>query len=181
MATRLKEFYNKKVIQELMKKYNLKNRFQVPKIKKIVINMGVGEAKDNSKILTIAVEELGMIAGQKAIVTRARKSIAGFKIRIGMQIGCKVTLRNEMMYEFLDRLVNVALPRVRDFKGLSPKAFDTMGNYNLGIKEHIIFPEIDYDKVEKIHGMDIAIAINGKNIEQNRELLRMMGLPLRNS
>jgi large subunit ribosomal protein L5 len=179
LAARLKEYYNDKVIAELQKKFEIKNKFEVPKIEKVVVNMGVGEAKDNSKLLTTAVEEMGIITGQKAVITKARKSIAGFKIRAGVPIGCKVTLRNEIMYEFIDRLVNIALPRVRDFKGLSPKAFDVKGNYNLGIKEHIIFPEIDYDKVDKVHGMDIAIVISRNNIEHNRELLRMMGFPFK--
>ena len=153
--SRLKDTYNNEIVDALMKKFGYKNIMQVPKLDKIVINMGVGEAKDNAKVLDAAVKDLETISGQKAVLTRAKKSVANFKIREGLAIGCKVTLRGEKMYEFLDRLVNLSLPRVRDFRGVNPNSFDGRGNYALGIKEQIIFPEIEYDKVDKVRGMDI--------------------------
>lgn len=182
MVPRLKEYYIKKVQPELMKKYSLKNSYQVPMLSKIVVNVGLGEAKDNPKLLKSVIEELTMITGQRPVVTRAKKSVAAFKIRKGMTIGCKVTIRGNRMWEFFDRLINVALPRVRDFRGLNPNSFDKFNNYSIGIKEQLIFPEIDYDKVEKIHGMDITIVIkNAKNRELTRDFLSMMGMPFRKS
>lgn len=174
---RLKEKYLTEVTKGLMEKFGYKNVMELPKIEKVVINMGVGEAVANPKILDAAVGDLTMIAGQKPVVTRAKKSIAAFKIRQGMAIGTKVTLRGERMYHFLDKLLNVALPRVRDFRGVSPRAFDGRGNYTLGIKEQLIFPEIEYDKVDKIRGMDIIIVTTAKTDEEARELLRLMGMP----
>jgi len=180
MVPRLKEFYIKKVQPELMKKYGLKNRYQVPVLSKIVINVGLGEARDNPKLLNNVMEEVAMITGQRPVVTRAKKSVAAFKIRKGMTIGCKVTLRGNRMWEFFDRLINVALPRVRDFRGLNPNSFDKFNNYSIGIKEQLVFPEIDYDKVEKIHGMDITIVIkNAENRELTKDFLSMMGMPFR--
>ncbi len=177
---RLKEYYEKEVVPGMMKIFNLKNRFEVPTFEKIVINVGLGEAKDNPKLLSSVIEELAMITGQRPVITRAKKSIAAFKVRKGMPVGVKVTLRGDRMWEFFDRLVNVALPRVRDFKGLSPDAFDKFYNYTIGIKEQIIFPEIDYDKIEKIHGMDIVIVLKrAKNLKLARTFLEMMGLPIR--
>ena len=161
----------------MTKKFGYKNIMQVPKLDKIVINMGVGEAKDNAKLLDAAIKDLETIAGQKAVVTRARKSVANFKLREGMPIGCKVTLRGEKMYEFADRLINLALPRVRDFRGVNPNAFDGRGNYALGIKEQLIFPEIEYDKVEKVLGMDIIFVTTAKTDEEGRELLKLFGMP----
>jgi len=177
---RLKELYNKEIIPKLMQDFSYKNIMQVPKLEKIVINMGLGEAIQNVKILDSAVVELATIAGQKAVITKAKKSIASFKLRQGMPIGCMVTLRREKMYEFLDRLVNVSLPRVRDFKGVSGKAFDGKGNYSLGVKEQLIFPEINYDKVDKIKGMNITIVTSAKNDEEGKALLKLMGMPFRN-
>jgi len=177
---RLKELYNTEMIPKLMKDFNYRNIMEVPKLEKIVINMGLGEAIQNVKILDSAVVELSAIAGQKPVITKAKKSIASFKLRQGMPIGCMVTLRRDKMYEFLDRLVNVSLPRVRDFKGVSGKAFDGMGNYSLGVKEQLIFPEIDYDKVDKIKGMNITIVTSARNDEEGRALLRLMGMPFRN-
>lgn len=174
---RLKEKYNSEVTKALMEKFGYKNVMQLPKIEKVVINMGVGEAVGNPKMLDAAVAEMTTIAGQKPVVTRAKKSIAAFKIREGMPIGAKVTLRGERMYEFLDKLFNIALPRVRDFRGVSPKAFDGRGNYTLGLKEQLIFPEIEYDKVDKIRGMDIVIVTTAKSDEEARELLKLMGMP----
>ncbi len=180
MIPRLKDLYLKKTRQEIMKQHNFKNISQVPIFEKIVINVGVGEAKENSKLLTATVEELTAMTGQKAIITRAKKSISNFKIRKGMAIGTKVTLRGNRMWEFFDRFVNIALPRVRDFRGLDPEAFDKSNNYSLGIKEQIIFPEINYDKVEKIHGMDITFVIkNRKKIEAVKDFLSSLGLPFR--
>ncbi len=180
MVPRLKEYYLKQVQPELMKKYNLKNKYQVPTFQKIVVNVGVGEDRENPKLLTTIMDEVAMITGQKPIITRARKSIAAFKIRKGVPIGCKVTLRGDRMWEFFDRLVNIALPRVRDFKGVDPQSFDKFNNYSLGIKEQLVFPEIDYDKVEKIHGLDITIVMkNAKNREIVRDFLSMMGMPFR--
>ena len=177
---RLKELYNKEIVPQLVKDFNYKNIMEVPKLEKIVVNMGLGEAIQNVKILDSAVEELAMITGQKAVITKAKKSIATFKLRQGMPIGCMVTLRKEKMYEFLDRLVNVSLARVRDFKGVSPKGFDGKGNYSLGIKEQLIFPEINYDKIDKIKGMNISIVTTAKSDEEGRTLLRLLGMPFRN-
>ncbi len=172
-----KEKYLKEVTPALMSKFNYKSIMQVPKIEKIVINMGVGDAVQNPKALDSAVEELTLIAGQKPVVTRAKKSIAGFRLRAGMPIGAKVTLRGERMYDFLDKLISVSLPRVRDFRGVSKKSFDGRGNYTLGIKEQLIFPEIDYDKVNKVRGMDIVIVTTAKTDEEARELLTLLGMP----
>ena len=177
---RLRDYYIKKVVPSLVKEFNYKNRMQVPKLEKIIVNMGVGEAIQNIKALESAVADLSMIVGQKPVITKARKSIATFKLRQGMSIGCRVTLRGDRMYEFFDRLVNVALPRVRDFRGISPKSFDGRGNFAVGLKEQIIFPEIDYDKIDKIRGMNIVIATSAKTDEEARQLLRFMGLPFRN-
>ena len=164
--SRLKDMYGTEIVDAMKKKFGYKNVMEVPKLEKIVINMGVGEAKENSKILDSAVRDLEIISGQKAIVTKAKKSVANFKIREGMPIGCKVTLRGEKMYEFLDRLVNLALPRVRDFRGVNPNAFDGRGNYALGIKEQLIFPEIEYDKIDKVRGMDVIIVTTAKTDEE---------------
>jgi large subunit ribosomal protein L5 len=177
---RLQELYNKEMVPQLIKDLEYKNIMQVPKLEKIVVNMGLGEAIQNVKILDSAVEELAQITGQKAVITKAKKSIATFKLRQGMPIGCMVTLRKDKMYEFLDRLVNVSLARVRDFKGVSPKAFDGKGNYSLGVKEQLIFPEINYDKVDKIKGMNITIVTSAKSDEEGRALLKLMGMPFRN-
>lgn len=177
MTARLKETYNNEVAKTLMEKFNYKSTMEIPKLEKIVLNMGLGDAKDNTKLLEAAVEELGIITGQKPVVTRAKKSVANFKVREGMPVGAKVTLRGERMFEFADRLFNVALPRVRDFKGLNPNSFDGRGNYALGIKEQLIFPEIDYDKVDKIRGMDIIFVTTAKTDEEARELLRLLGMP----
>ncbi|MFC7372646.1 50S ribosomal protein L5 [Fictibacillus iocasae] len=174
---RLQERYKKDIVPSLMEKFSYKSVMQVPKIEKIVINMGVGEAVSNSKVLDTAVEELTAIAGQKPVITRAKKSIAGFKLREGMPIGTKVTLRGERMFEFLDKLIAVSLPRVRDFRGISKKSFDGRGNYTLGVKEQLIFPEIDYDKVNKVRGMDIVIVTTANTDEEARELLTQVGMP----
>jgi large subunit ribosomal protein L5 len=176
---RLKMRYRKEGVPALMKELGLKNPFQAPRLEKIVVNMGLGEALANNKILESAVDQLGAITGQKPVVTRARKSIANFKLRQGQAIGCAVTLRGDRMYEFLDRLVSVALPRVRDFKGVSPKAFDGNGNYTLGIREQIIFPEINYDQIEKVKGLNISFVTTAKNDEQGLALMRHFGLPFR--
>ncbi len=176
---RLKETYKSEIVENMTKKFGYKNVMQVPKLDKIVINMGVGEAKDNSKLLETAVKDLEIIAGQKVVLTRAKKSVANFKIREGMAIGCKVTLRGERMYEFADRLINLALPRVRDFRGVNPNAFDGRGNYSLGIKEQLIFPEIEYDKVDKVRGMDICFVTTAKTDEEARELLTQFGMPFK--
>ena len=177
--SQLQSTYSAKIAPQLKEKFNYKNVHQIPKLKKIVLNMGLGEAIHNIKIIESAVEELMIIAGQRPVVTRARKSIAAFKLREGMPIGCMVTLRGVRMYDFFEKLVNVALPRVRDFRGISPKAFDGAGNYSLGIKEHIIFPEIDYDKIDKIKGMNISIVTSAETDEEGRELLTLMGMPFR--
>ncbi len=174
---RLKDLYLKEVAPGMMEKFGYKNVMQIPKIEKVVINMGVGEAVGNPKVLDVAIGDLAMIAGQKPIVTRAKSSIAAFKIRKGMPIGTKVTLRGERMYYFLDKLLNVSLPRVRDFRGVSPTAFDGRGNYTLGIKEQLIFPEIEYDKVDKVRGMDIVIVTTANSDEEARELLKLLGMP----
>lgn len=173
------ELYYKEVVPALMKQFNYKNIMQVPKLDKIVINIGLGEAIQNIKILDSAMEEIAVITGQRPVITKAKRSIAQFKLRVGMSIGCMVTLRKERMYEFLNRLINVALPRVRDFRGFSPHAFDGRGNYSLGIKEQIIFPEINYDKIDKIKGMNIVLVTTAKNDEEGRELLKLMGMPFR--
>ena len=175
--SRLKTLYNDEIIEAMTKKFGYKNIMEVPKLDKIVINMGVGEAKDNAKLLESAVKDLETISGQKAVLTKAKKSVANFKIREGLSIGCTVTLRGERMYEFLDRLVNLALPRVRDFRGVNPNAFDGRGNYSLGIKEQLIFPEIEYDKVDKVRGMDIIFVTTAKTDEEGRELLRLFNMP----
>ena len=175
--SRLKETYLNEIKDAMQKKFEYKNEMQIPKLDKIVINMGVGEAKENRKVLDTAVKDLETITGQNAVVTTAKKSIAGFKLREGMPIGCKVTLRGEKMYEFLDRLVNLALPRVRDFRGVNPNAFDGRGNYALGIKEQIIFPEIEYDKVDKVRGMDIIFVTTANTDEEARELLTLFNMP----
>lgn len=177
MAVRLKDRFLNEITPALMQKFNYTTVMQVPKIEKVVINMGIGEAVSNSKILDVAVEELKLIAGQKPVVTKAKKSIAGFKLRENMPIGAKVTLRGERMYYFLDKLFNVALPRVRDFRGVSTKAFDGRGNYTLGLKDQLIFPEIEYDKVDKARGMDIVIVTTAKSDEESRELLNQLGMP----
>jgi large subunit ribosomal protein L5 len=177
---KLKEVYQEKAVPALMKRFNYKNKMEVPKLEKIVINMGLGEAIQNIKILDSAVLELSQITGQKPVITKAKKSIAQFKLRTGMPIGCMVTLRKERMYEFFNRLVNVTLPRVRDFKGLSGKSFDGRGNYALGIREQLIFPEIHYDKIEKVKGMNIVIVTTAKTDEEGKELLKLLGMPFRN-
>ncbi|SFU29813.1 large subunit ribosomal protein L5 [Clostridium sp. DSM 8431] len=175
--TRLQEKYEKEIIPAMIEKFGYKNIMEVPRLEKIVINMGVGEAKENQKVLESAVNDLTIIAGQKPILTRARKSVANFKIRENMPIGCKVTLRKAKMYEFADKLMTIALPRVRDFRGVSSKAFDGRGNYSLGIKEQLIFPEIEYDKIDKVRGMDIIFVTTANTDEEARELLRFLGMP----
>ncbi len=175
--SRLKETYLNEIRDEMQKKFEYKNEMQIPKIDKIVINMGVGEAKENAKVLETAVKDLETITGQKAVITKAKHSVANFKLREGQPIGCKVTLRGEKMYEFLDRLVNLALPRVRDFRGVNPNAFDGRGNYALGIKEQVIFPEIEYDKVDKVRGMDIIFVTTANTDEEARELLTLFNMP----
>ena len=175
--SRLKEQYKNEIVDAMIKKFGYKNIMEVPKLDKVVINMGVGEAKDNAKVLESAIADMEKIAGQKAVVTRAKNSVANFKIREGMPIGCKVTLRGERMYEFVDRLVNLALPRVRDFRGVNPNAFDGRGNYALGIKEQLIFPEIEYDKIDKVRGMDVIFVTTAKTDEEARELLRLFNMP----
>jgi large subunit ribosomal protein L5 len=178
--TELKNRYEKEVVPKLIETFQYKNVMQVPKLKKIVLNMGLGEAIQNIKVLETAAAELKAIAGQQPVVTKAKKSIAAFKLREGMPIGCMVTLRHDRMYDFLQKLVNVALPRVRDFRGISSKAFDGRGNYALGIKEHIIFPEIDYDKIDQIKGLNVSIVTSARSDEEGRELLRLLGMPFRN-
>ena len=173
----MKEKYSDEVAKMLMEKFGYKNIMEIPKIEKVVLNMGVGEAVSNPKVLDVAINDMTIIAGQKPVVTRAKKSIAAFKVREGMPIGAKVTLRGQRMYEFLDKLLNIALPRVRDFRGVSPKSFDGRGNYSMGIKEQLIFPEIEYDKVDKVRGMDIIIVTTAKTDEEARELLKLMGMP----
>ncbi len=178
--SQLKTYYHETVVPQLKEKFNYTNPMQIPKIEKIVINMGLGEAIHNIKIIESAVEELKQISGQQPVVTRAKKSIAAFKLREGMPIGCMVTLRKNRMYDFLNKLINVALPRVRDFRGISGKAFDGAGNYSLGVKEQLIFPEIDYDKIDKIKGLNISIVTTAKSNEEGKELLRLMGMPFKN-
>jgi large subunit ribosomal protein L5 len=176
----IKNLYEEQVVPKLKETFNYENVMEVPKLKKIVLNIGLGEAIQNIKVLDAAAEELKMITGQKPVITRAKKSIAAFKLRAGMPIGCMVTLRRQRMYDFLQKLINIALPRVRDFRGISGKAMDGFGNYSLGIKEHIIFPEIEYDKIDKIKGLNITIVTSAKNDREGKELLRLMGMPFRN-
>ena len=178
--SQLKTIYENEVVPKLMDTFNYKNKMQVPKLNKIVLNMGLGEAIQNIKVLDAATEELKAIAGQKPVITRAKKSIAAFKLREGMPIGCMVTLRHLRMYDFYYKLVNIALARVRDFRGVSPKAFDGRGNYSLGIKEHIIFPEVDYDKIDKIKGLNISIVTTAQSDDEGRQLLSLMGMPFKN-
>ena len=175
--SRLKDQYQNEIVDAMIKKFGYKNVMEVPKLDKVVINMGVGEAKDNDKLLESAIADMEKIAGQKAVVTRAKNSVANFKIREGMPIGCKVTLRGEKMYEFVDRLINLSLPRVRDFRGVNPNAFDGRGNYALGIKEQLIFPEIEYDKIDKVRGMDVIFVTTAKTDEEARELLTQFNMP----
>jgi len=175
--SRLKDQYKNEIVDAMVKKFGYKNIMEVPKLEKIVVNMGVGEAKENAKLLDSAIADMELITGQKAVATKARKSVANFKIREGMLIGCKTTLRGEKMYEFADRLINLALPRVRDFRGVNPNGFDGRGNYALGIKEQLIFPEVEYDKVDKIRGMDIVFVTTAKTDEEARELLRLFNMP----
>ena len=177
---KMKDIYQEKAVPALMKRFGYQNRMEVPRLEKIVINMGLGEAIQNIKILDSAVQELSQITGQKPIITKAKKSIAQFKLRTGMPIGCMVTLRKERMHEFFSRLVNIALPRVRDFKGVSGKSFDGRGNYSLGIREQLIFPEIHYDKIDKVKGMNIIIVTTAKTDEEGKELLKLLGMPFRN-
>jgi len=177
---RLKEIYLKNVVPQMMKKFGYKNRMRVPRLEKVTLNMGLGEAVQNIKILDSAVEELSLIAGQKAVITKAKRSIAAFKLREGMPIGVMVTLRRDRMFDFFDKLVNIALPRVRDFRGVSGKAFDGRGNYSLGIREQIIFPEINLDKIDKVKGLSISIITTAKTDEEGKELLRLLGMPFRN-
>ena len=179
MSSRLKEAYYNEYVDAMTKKFGYTNVMQVPKLDKVVVNMGVGEAKENAKILESAMKDMETITGQKPIITKAKKSIANFKIREGMNIGCKVTLRGDKMYEFVDRLINLALPRVRDFRGVNPNAFDGRGNYALGIKEQLIFPEIEYDKIDKVRGMDVVFVTTAKTDEEARELLTLFNMPFR--
>ena len=175
--SRFRDMYQNEIVAGLTKKFEYKNPMQVPKLDKVVINIGLGEAKDNHKLLDAAIKDLEIISGQKAVICKAKKSVANFKLREGMPIGCKVTLRGEKMYEFVDRLISLALPRVRDFRGVNPNAFDGRGNYALGIKEQLIFPEIEYDKVDKVRGMDIIFVTTAKTDEEARELLTLFGMP----
>ena len=179
MASRLKEKYQKEVMPALQKEFNYSNPMQVPAINKVVVNIGMGEAIQNAKAMDAAVSDLASITGQRPVITRAKRSVAAFKLREGMQIGCMVTLRGERMYYFLDKLMNVALPRLRDFQGVSPEAFDGRGNYTLGLREQLVFPEIDYDKVDKVRGMEVSIVTTARTDEEGRQLLRLMGMPFR--
>tara|TARA_Y200000002_G_C22629941_1_gene642031 strand:+ start:753 stop:1304 length:552 start_codon:yes stop_codon:yes gene_type:complete len=179
--SRLLEEYNNQIKQELKSKLGLKNLFEVPKLNKVIINMGIGDGKEDTKLIDKALEDLSLISGQKAIKTKSKKAISGFKIRAGMPLGVKVTLRNKIMYEFLDRLVNIAIPRIRDFRGLNIKSFDGNGNFSMGIKEHIIFPEINFDKVEKIRGMDITICTTAKSNNEALELLKSFNMPFKDN
>lgn len=179
MMSRMHERYRKEVVPALMKRFNRTNPMAVPRVSKVTVNIGLGEASQNIKLLDVAAQELGQITGQKAVITRAKKSIANFKIRKGMAIGCCVTLRGERMYEFLDRFCNVVLPRVRDFKGLSPNSFDGRGNYTVGLRDQLVFPEIDYTRVDKIKGMNVTITTTARSDEEGRELLKLLGVPLR--
>lgn len=178
--SQLKEMYEKEIVPKLREEFKYENIMQVPRLEKVVLNMGIGEAIHNVKLIDSAVEEMAQIAGQRPVVTRAKKSIAAFKLREGMPVGCRVTLRRKRMYDFLNRLINAALPRVRDFRGISGKAFDGAGNYSLGIREHIIFPEIDYDKIDKIKGMNITIVTTAETDEEGKALLKLMGMPFKN-
>lgn len=178
--SQLKGFYDNEIVPKLKEKFEYSNTTQIPRLEKVVLNMGLGEAIHNNKLLESAVEELKVISGQRPVITRAKKSIAAFKLREGMPIGCMVTLRRRHMWDFLQKLVNIALPRVRDFKGISGKAFDGAGNYSLGIKEHIIFPEIDYDKIDKIKGLNISVVTSAKTDSEGKELLKLLGMPFRN-
>ena len=175
--SRLKDLYKNEIMDAMVKKFGYKNVMEIPKLEKIVVNMGVGEAKENAKLLDSAIADMELITGQKAVATKAKKSVANFKIREGMAIGCKTTLRGEKMYEFADRLINLALPRVRDFRGVNPNAFDGRGNYALGIREQLIFPEVEYDKIDKVRGMDIIFVTSAKTDEEARELLRLFNMP----
>ena len=177
--SRLKDLYKNEIMDAMTKKFGYKNVMEVPKLEKIVVNMGVGEAKENAKLLDAAIADMELVTGQKAIATKAKKSVANFKIREGMPIGCKVTLRGEKMYEFADRLINLALPRVRDFRGISSNSFDGRGNYAIGLKEQLIFPEIEYDKIDKLRGMNIVVVTTAKTDEEARELLKLMGMPFK--
>jgi large subunit ribosomal protein L5 len=179
MASRLKEKYQKEVVPALQREFNYSNPMQVPGIHKVVVNIGMGEAIQNTKAMDAAVSDLATITGQRPVITRAKRSVAAFKLREGMQIGCMVTLRGERMYYFLDKLMNVALPRLRDFQGVSPEAFDGRGNYTLGLREQLVFPEIDYDKVDKVRGMEVSIVTTARSDEEGRQLLRLMGMPFR--
>ncbi len=179
MASRLKEKYQKEVAPSLLKEFNYTNPMQVPGINKVVVNIGMGEAIQNAKAMDAAVSDLAAITGQRPVITRAKRSVAAFKLREGMQIGCMVTLRGERMYQFLDKLMNVALPRLRDFQGVSPEAFDGRGNYTLGLREQLVFPEIDYDKVDKVRGMEVSIVTTARTDEEGRRLLRLMGMPFK--
>jgi large subunit ribosomal protein L5 len=177
VSSRLKEIYKNEIMGAMQKKFGYKNVMEIPKLEKIVVNMGVGEAKENAKLLDSAIADMELITGQKAVATKARKSVANFKIREGMSIGCKTTLRGDKMYEFADRLINLALPRVRDFRGVNPNGFDGRGNFALGIREQLIFPEIEYDKIDKVRGMDIVFVTSAKTDEEARELLRLFNMP----
>jgi large subunit ribosomal protein L5 len=179
MASRLKEKYQKEVAPALLKEFNYKNPMQIPGINKVVVNIGMGEAIQNAKALDAAVSDLAAITGQRPVITRAKRSVAAFKLREGMQIGCMVTLRGDRMYQFLDKLMNVALPRLRDFQGVSAEAFDGRGNYTLGLREQLVFPEIDYDKVDKVRGMEVSIVTTARTDEEGRRLLRLMGMPFK--
>ena len=179
MASRLKEKYRQEVVSGLQKEFNYSNPMQVPSIRKVVVNIGMGEVIQNAKAMDAAVADLSAITGQRPVITRAKRSVATFKLREGMQIGCMVTLRGERMYQFLDKLINVALPRVRDFQGVSPDAFDGHGNYSLGLREQLVFPEIDYDKVDKVRGMEVSIVTNARTDEEGRRLLKLMGMPFK--
>jgi large subunit ribosomal protein L5 len=178
--SKFKDYYKEQVVPQLIETFKYQNRMEVPKLDKVVLNMGLGEAIQNIKILDSAVEELKLISGQQPVITRAKKSIAAFKLRAGMPIGCRVTLRRDRMYDFVNKLVNIALPRVRDFRGISSKAMDGQGNYSLGIKEQIIFPEIDYDRIDKIKGLNVTIVTTAKTDEEGKELLRLLGMPFKN-
>lgn len=179
MASRIKDKYQQEVVPALRKEFNYKNPMQVPMIKKVVVNIGMGEAIQNAKAMDAAVSDLASITGQRPVITRAKRSVAAFKLREGMQIGCMVTLRGERMYHFLDKLMNVALPRLRDFQGVSPEAFDGHGNYTLGLREQLVFPEIDYDKVDKLRGMEVSIVTSARTDEEGRQLLKLMGMPFK--
>jgi len=179
MASRLKEKYQKEVVPGLQKEFNYKNPMQVPTVHKVVVNIGMGEAIQNAKAMDAAVSDLAAITGQRPVITRAKRSVATFKLREGMQIGCMVTLRGDRMYQFLDKLMNVALPRLRDFQGVSPEAFDGRGNYTLGLREQLVFPEIDYDKVDKVRGMEVSIVTTARTDEEGRRLLKLMGMPFK--